>query len=479
MTLDAFPLAQALQLGHLDAHDQHALVRRGELSPRELAAAAIVRAAHLDPALGALSHADFDGALERAARVDRNAPMAGVPWLPKDSLRYPGMPTRGGSRSRSGVPATDASPFVRRFDAAGLVAIGKSAMPEFGLMGSTEPLLGPVTHNPWNAAHSPGGSSGGAGAALAAGIVPLAHGSDGAGSIRIPASACGVVGLKPGRGATVAVRGRHAIEDLIVADSLMSRSVRDTAWAFAVAHPGARLDLDALRRSPGRLRIGVVGGSLPGLAPDPAVAAVLDDASRVCASLGHHVEATSLPLPGGGVWQALYTLWSRLGLDAVELAAAQGGDGFAAQALEPWTHGLAQYHRARCGVAELEQAYATLAALPVAFEAFHQRFDVLLTPTLRTPPPLLGELAPDRDFDELMPAMFHWISYTPLQNLAGTPAISLPLGQAGSLPIGVQFAADRGQEPLLLQLAAELERAAPWRDRWPAVSVATALEEAH
>ncbi|KRG44213.1 hypothetical protein ARC20_08745 [Stenotrophomonas panacihumi] len=477
MTPLDFPLAQALQLGHLDAHGQHALVRSGELSPRELTAAAVVRARHLDPALGALCHADFDGALARAEAVDREAPMAGVPWLPKDSLRYPGMPTRGGSRSRSNVLANDASLFVQRFDASGLVAIGKSTMPEFGLMGSTEPLLGPVTRNPWSLAHSPGGSSGGAGAALAAGIVPLAHGSDGAGSIRIPASACGVVGLKPGRGATVPVRGRHAIEDLIVADSLMSRSVRDTAWAFATAHPRADVDLAGLARAPRRLRIGVVAESLPGLAPDPAVAAVLDDTVRLCASLGHHVEATAYPLPGRDIWQALYTLWSRLGLDAVELAEAQGGERFAADALEPWTHGLAHYHRTHCGVAELEQAYAMLAALPPAFHAFHQRYDVVLTPTLRTPPPRLGELAPDRDFEALMPAMFHWISYTPLQNLAGTPAISLPLGHAGALPVGVQFAADSGQEPLLLQLAAELEQAAPWRDRWPALSVATALKE--
>lgn len=479
MTLGDFPLAQALQLGHLDAHDQHALVRAGELSPRELVAAALMRVRHLDPVLGALSHVDADAALEHASRVRRDAPMAGVAWLPKDSLRYPGMPTRGGSRSRSAVPALDALPFAQRFDAAGLVAIGKSAMPEFGLMGSTEPLLGPVTRNPWNPAYSPGGSSGGAGAALAAGIVPLAHGSDGAGSIRIPASACGVVGLKPGRGGTVMVRGRHAIEDLIVADSLMSRSVRDTAWAFSAAHSRAGLDPRGWLQPPRRLRIGVISESLPGLAPDPAVAAVLEQTVQLCTALGHAVEATTYPLPGREVWQALYTLWSRLGLDAVELAVAQGGDDFAAHALEPWTHGLARFHRQHCGVPELEQAYAVLAALPAAFNQFHQHYDVLLTPTVRTLPPPLGELAPDRDFDSLLPAMFEWISYTPLQNLAGTPAISLPVGHRDGLPVGMQFAADRGQEPLLLQLAAELEQAAPWRDRWPAVSVASALDQPH
>ncbi|WMJ70613.1 amidase family protein [Stenotrophomonas sp. 24(2023)] len=479
MIPDEFPLAQALQLGCLDAHDQYALVRRGEVSPRELTAAAIVRARHLDPALGALSHVDFDAALDRAGRIERSAPMAGVAWLPKDSLRYPGMPTRGGSRSRTSLPALEAPPFAQRFDRAGLVAIGKSAMPEFGLMGSTEPLLGPVTRNPWQPTHSPGGSSGGAGAALAAGIVPLAHGSDGAGSIRIPASACGVVGLKPGRGTTVAVRGRHAIEDLIVADSLMSRSVRDTAWAFAAAHPQPTLPVDALLRPPGPLRVGIISTSLAGLEPHPAVAAVLDRVATLCVSLGHAVEKTSYPLPADGIWQALHTLWSRLGQDAVELATAQGGDEFATLSLEPWTHGLAQYHRARCGVAELEQAYRIVAELPAAFAAFHQRFDVLLTPTVRTPPPLLGELAPDRDFDSVLPAMFQWISYTPLQNLAGTPAISLPLGQADGLPVGVQFAADRGQEAMLLQLAAQIEQAVPWHDHWPRISVAAALKETY
>jgi amidase len=471
-----FPLRQAMELGVLDAHDQAAMVRTGQLSAQELVASAIVRADYFQ-ALGALSHTDFTAAQTRAAQVDTRAAMAGVPWLPKDSLAYRGMPTRGGSRSRTSVAAGSSSPFAKRFDDAGLIAIGKSTMPEFGLIGSTEPLLGPVTCNPWKRDHSPGGSSGGAGAALAAGIVPLAQGSDGAGSIRIPASACGVVGLKPGRGSTVRVRDRHAIEDLIVADSLMARSVRDVAWAFAAAHaePTPATAPAALRR----LRIGVVAHSLKGHAPHPQVAQALEQAAQLCQSLGHHIEVVDYPFDSAHVWRGMHTLWSRLGLDAVQETTAARGAAFAEQALEPWTWGLAHYHLQRCGVAELEQAYAMLAQLPAAFAAFHQRHDVLLTPTLSAPPPPLGELAPDRDFDELLDAMFGWISYTPLQNLAGTPAISLPLAQADGLPIGVQFAADRGQEPLLLQLAAELEHAAPWHDRWPIASAMHALKEMH
>jgi amidase len=474
MSLPDLSLDQALALGRLDAHDQAALLVRGDVSPFELTAAAIARARHFDPLLGALSHTDFDRALaqSRALAVpDASAPLRGVPWLPKDSLQVPGMPTRGGSRSRTATPASAGHAFLQRCEQAGLVAIGKSAMPEFGLMGVTEPLLGPVTRNPWSPAHSPGGSSGGAGAALAAGVVPLAHGSDGAGSIRIPASACGVVGLKPGRGGTVRVRARHPIEDLIVADSLMSRSVRDTAWAFAQAHPARPAMVTTPLDRP--LRIGLVSDTLQGVAPEADVAAALARTVALCESLGHRVEVAALPLPGAQVFDAAMTLWSHLGADALELAEAALGEAAARAALEPFTLGLAGWNRTHCGVAELERAYAVLAALPDAFHTFHQRYEVLLSPTLRVPPPRIGTLAPSGDFETVFAAMFDWMGYTPLQNLAGTPAISLPLEHsADGLPIGLQFAADRGGEPLLLALALQLETAAPWRDRWPPVSVA-------
>ena len=458
------PLRDALALGLRDAHDQAALVRAGDISAQELARAALQRIAHLDAGLGAVCHRVADVAAP--GRGD----FAGVPWLPKDSLAVPGMPTRGGSRSRTGMPAQAGYPFVDRWARAGLVAVGKSTMPEFGLMGSTEPLLGPVTRNPWLKTHSPGGSSGGAGAAIAAGLVPLAHGSDGAGSIRIPAACCGVVGLKPGRGATVRVRSRHALEDLLVGDSLMSRSVRDTAWAFAVSHPDA---LTPLVPSNGpRLRIAVVEQTLPGLAPDRAVADALSNAADLCEQLGHHVERRTWPVDGPAVFRTLYILWSHLGADCVDLAAASLGVTAAHDALEPWTLSLAQWNRDHCGIAELEQAYRMLATLPGALATFHETWDVILSPVVRTPAPRLGELAPTRDFGALMPAMFDWMGYTPLQNLAGTPAISLPLAHApDGLPIGLQFAADRGREALLLTLAYELEQAAPWRDRWPPLCV--------
>lgn len=466
----------ALALGRLDAHDQAALRRSGEVSALELVEAAIVRTEQLDGALGAVCYRAFDLARERARSIDadRNGRShAGVPFLVKDSLSTPGMPTHGGSRSRDDTLATEAFPFLQRLDDAGLVAIGKSTMPEFGLMPSTEPLRGPVTRNPWSFAHSPGGSSGGAGAAIAAGIVPLAHGSDGAGSIRMPAACCGIVGLKPGRGGAVRVRSRHVLEDLLVGDSLMSRSVRDTAWAFALAHPHIRTPVT--QASPRRLRIAVIDDNLVGEAPHPQVAAALAHSAALCESLGHEVEVTSWPVDVPAVSRALHTLWSHLAADCVDTTEALLGRQRAQATLEPWTRELAQWNREHCGVEALEQAYVQLAELPRRFEAFHQHYDVILSPVLRAPPVLIGELAPDREFEALMPALFDWMSYTPLQNLAGTPGISLPLfSTPEGLPVGTQFVADRGQEAMLLQLAFELEAAAPWQDRWPPHSVATA-----
>jgi amidase len=246
MTIRHLSLSEALALGRLDAHDQARLVRDGELAPEALTEAAILRIEAIEPTVRALSHYDPDAARAEArapTRTGTDGAMRGVPWLPKDSLDYPGMPTTSCSRSRSRRSIQHAYPYVQRLQQAGLVALGKSAMPEFGLLASTEPLAGPVTRNPWSLERSPGGSSGGAAAAIAAGLVPLAHASDGGGSIRLPASCCGVVGLKPGRDSTVRVRARHVIEDLLVADSLLSHA------AFVTSR-GASPPLTAIRNAP-------------------------------------------------------------------------------------------------------------------------------------------------------------------------------------------------------------------------------------
>jgi len=465
-------ITEAFALGCLDAHDQAELVRKGELDAATLTEAALMRIEALDPTLRAASHVAAEQALARAAGLPEGGAMRGVPWMPKDSLDYPGMPSRSCSRSRTSIPVAKGYPYVERLDAAGLVAVGKSSMPEFGLLGSTEPLGGPVTRNPWSLAHSPNGSSGGAGAAVAAGLVPLAQGSDGGGSIRLPASACGLVGLKPGRDATVRVRSRHNVEDLLVGDSLMSRSVRDTAWGFAATHlqPNRPMVQGAAAR---RLRVAVIENGLRGTAPHPDVASVIRRSADLCASLGHRVEAVRWPIDGAAFMQSFDDLWSHLGADCVDAVRPLLGGRRIKDALEPWTLDIAMRAES-LPTSALEAAYRQLAGLPAQLAKFFEQYDVVLSPVALTPPPLLGSFAPTVPVDTLRETMFDWISYTPLQNMAGTPAISLPLFTSGEgLPIGSMFAADRGQEDMLLALAYELEAALPWHARWPAVSVAT------
>lgn len=456
-------LSDAITIGRLDAHAQAGLVRSGELSAPELTEAAILRIEALDPSLKAVSCPAFDLGRARAAAPLPDHTLAGAPYLLKDSLDYPGLPSRSGSASKPMAAVTTGHDYVRRLDHAGLIPVGKSAMPEFGLLGVTEPKIGPVTRNPWSDAHSPGGSSGGAGAAVAAGLVPLAHGSDGAGSIRIPASCCGIVGLKPGRGTTVRVRARHVVEDLLVGDSLMARSVRDVAAGFALAHPA--LPTPVVGPSTRRLRIGLMARTLSGKQSDPACEMAANEAAALCRALGHEVTMADWPFDGAAAMRAERTLWCHIGADCVDAVRGRGDD--PQQWLEPWTNALGRMAEALSSD-DLEQAWGQVAELPKRLSAFFKDYDVILTPTLAGPPPERGFMAPDVPGDVLMERMFGWLDYTPLQNLSGTPAISLPLSwTAQGLPIGVMFAADRGQEALLLALSFELEQAQPWAGRWP------------
>ncbi|MBO9695155.1 MAG: amidase [Sphingopyxis sp.] len=457
-------IKDASEIGLLDMHDQAGLVRRGELSPGELIEAAIVRAEALDSGLNALSVKAWEQA--RCAAPTADGEMRGVPWLVKEGLDYAGMPTRSGSRAFSeAIPATSGSPYTRCFDDAGMVAIGKSSAPEFGLLPTTEPLLyGPV-HNPWSPGHSAGGSSGGATAAVAAGIVPVAHAADGGGSIRIPAGCCGLVGLKPTRGSAVRARDLHAIEDFLVGDTLVARSVRDVAWATRRA---ARTVMTPVERNERQLRIGLVLDSLDGNAPEPEVAAAIGQAAELCADLGHIVVPFQRREDGPRVAACFETIWGYVARDAVNAVRARGLD--MAQ-LEPWTLGLFDWS-ARFGPGDLDDFHRAVAANALAHESSFEDVDILLSPVLRRATVPLGELAPDRPFDALFAAMFDYIGYTPLHNLTGNPALSLPLvTMSDGMPIGSMFSARRGDDALLLALALQLEEATGWSKRWPAVSI--------
>jgi amidase len=463
MSVAPLTLADAWAIGRLDAHAQAALVRDGTVPHAMLVDAAILRIEDRDPALNALSHRAFDHARRAAAAIDRTAPMAGVPYLLKASLAYPGFPQTSCSRARAAVIATAAHPLARRYDAAGLVPVGMSTMPEFGLLTSGEALLPGPTLNPWDRTLSPGGSSTGAAVAVAAGLVPLAHASDAAGSIRIPAAHCGVVGFKPSRGLNVRARAAHLIDDLLCSDALIARSVRDVAWGARIARPA---DAPVRGHDGGRLRIAIDLDGFAGPA-DPRVAAVIGRVADLLATLGHDVRSARLPIDRLALGQALRTLWLYLGGDVADAVAAANPGRPLDTLLEPWTLGLAE-RREAVPPTHLAEAHAAIAGAEHAMRAFHRGIDMLLSPVARTLPPRLGLLAPTRPFEALADAFFNHASYTPLQNMTGAPSISLPVfADDGGVPIGAMLSAAAGDDDRLLALAAEIEAAAPWADRWP------------
>jgi amidase len=462
-------LSEACDVGALDAHAQAELLKSGRMSPAELVESAILRIEHLNPSLNIITWKAYEQARESARNAAPLRDLTGVPCLLKETLDYPGMPNRSASRSRSAaINHSLEFDYSRRLDAAGLIPVGKTNAPEFSLLASTEPLLYGASRNPWALDHSVGGSSGGAAAAVASGMVPLAHGGDGGGSIRIPASCCGVLGFKPGRGGNVRARAHHLVEDLLVSDVLLCRTVRDTDWAVAMAAPTVDAQLVRTAASK-RLRIAVMQRDLFDRAPHPEVVSSVRKTADLCARLGHQVEAAPTFAEGPAVMAAFRTLWGYVGLEIV--GSCRSSPEGLENILEPWTLGLADWGRT-LSPADLEQAYETAFRSAQALQRLFEDWDVILSPVLPQPPSKLGELAPQRPFEELFESLFNYISYTPLHNLAGVPAMSVPLfTSTDGLPLGSMFAAARGQEALLLGLAYELEAAQPWSQRWPLTSI--------
>lgn len=453
----------ATDLLALDGLAQTRLVRSREVSVAELVRAAIDRIQRMNPIVNAVVSVNFELAMERARSMDANRQkrvFEGLPFLIKDLTDVADFPTQNGSRMFRGNMATVSHEFVRATEAAGVVIIGKTATPEFGLIGTTEPLLSGLTRNPWDLDRSSGGSSGGAGAAVASGMIPLASGSDGGGSIRIPASQCGVFGLKPTMGVPAGSAG--ALPGGISVKGVLSRTVRDSAAMLPVyARPGsAELVTEPVSRS---LKVGLIVDDHFGRKPHADVVASVEAAAELMADLGHNVEPTSFKFDGAEMMDHFMSFWSQ---GPAELKAAAIAQGRAPEAvLEPWTLGLAEMGERR-GEAEIAAATRYLTALGNE-EALFGDFDVLLSPVLSAPPILLGEQSPVLPFGPLYEAVLDYVSYTPLANVTGVPGMSVPLywNDAG-LPIGSQFMARRGEDELLLQLALQLELAQPSADRW-------------
>lgn len=449
----------------LDAHAQAELVRRGEVSPGELIDAAMAQIEAVNPAVNAVSYKAHEEALRAATSVDRNAPMAGVPCLLKASLEYTGFPMLSGSRIREGSVGTRKYPFVARMDEAGLIPCGMSTMPEFGLIGTGEAILYGPTRNPWNPGCSSGGSSSGAAVAVATGMVPLATGSDGGGSIRIPASHCGIIGFKPSRSWNLRARAPALIDDFLTSDALYGRSMRDTIWA---AHsmrlqPPGKIGLDR------PLRIALSLKGIDGGLPDTDVSDMLQAAAKMCEALGHRVELQEPSLDFAALEQAFDILWSYGAGDVVDFYRGKRGAD-ADTLLEPWTLGLAER---RIGVTPdaLAQAFHAISLANQALEQFWEKFDVVLSPVTTSKAPPLGVLAPTREFEALWRDHFRHVNYTQLQNMTGLPGISVPLLSTPSgMPAGAMFWTKHGGDDLLLSLGAALEAAYPWADRWPPVA---------
>jgi amidase len=476
------------ELALLDATAQAELVRQRKASPRELVDAAIARIERVNPRLNAVVIQRFEKARAEAAAPDLpDGPFRGVPFLLKDLICHSaGDPYHAGMRllRELGWVEHYDTHLAARFRAAGFVFVGRTNVPELGPAPTTEPLAYGPTRNPWDTSRSPGGSSGGSAAAVAAGLVPVAHANDGGGSIRIPSSECGLVGLKPSRGRTSL--GPEVGEGWggLSVEHVVTRSVRDTAAVLDAvagylpgdpytAPPPARPFRAEVGAPPGRLRVGLLVKAPAGQADvHPECATATRETARLLASLGHRVEE-SFPaaLADGEVARAAVTVITAATARDLAYWSERTGRKIGPADVEPMTWAIAELGR-RVSASDYLQAIDYLHAhtrLVAAWWA--EGFDLLLTPTLPEPPPRLGEFDPAPD-DPLrgFTRGGAFVTFTMPFNITGQPAISLPLHwSADGLPIGVQLGAGYGREDLLLRVAAQLEEARPWSGRRPSV----------
>jgi amidase len=467
----------------MDAVDQAALVRRGDVSAAELLDAAIERIESIDPLLNAVVIRWFDEARRAAAQLP-DGPFHGVPFLLKDLwAHYAGQPLTNGCRAlKNTLPISPAdTTLVTRFRQAGLNITGRTSSPEFGSLPTTEPMAWGPTRNPWNLEVSPGGSSGGSAAAVASGMVPFAHASDGGGSIRIPASCSGLVGLKPSQGRITL--GPFRDESNLGVELCLSRTVRDTAALLdavrgpgigdtVIAPPPERPYVAELGVDPGQLRIGLLDTHPLGGSVHDECALAVRAAAALLESLGHRVEHGFPPaLSNGDFGRRFAALWSTNMGVALHRIEAQLGRPTTEDEIEPVN--LAQVALAR----EVNGVdYALAQAANVDFRRAVQQWwvegwDLLLTPTLAEPPAPIGAFANDaaRPLAPMARAAAY-VPFTPPFNSSGQPAISLPLHwSSAGLPIGVQLVAAYGREDMLFRVASQLELARPWAHRRPTV----------
>jgi amidase len=488
------------------AHDATALaelVRSGEVTAADLLDIALERIASLNPTLNAVVRLMEDDARRDAARPP-SGPFAGVPFLAKDLIStYAGHPTSSGTSLLADYVVDHDSELAKRVRASGVSVAGKTNLPEWGLVPVTEPAFWGPCRNPWATEHTPGGSSGGSAAAVASGMVPMAGGGDGGGSIRIPASCCGLFGLKPTRGRTPTGPDFGLLWRGATVEHVLARSVRDSAAMLDATHgsdagapleipPPARPFLDEVQAEPARLRIAWTTEPTLGSRVHPDCVTAVAKAAALLRELGHDVAERTPRVDGPAFSRAFLTMVSAELAADLDFVAGLIGRRPGRRDLEPTTWALALLGRA-ISAHEYATALRTLEMTGRTVGAFFAGVDLLLTPTLASPPPRIGELQPSRMesallrilgvfgsgrlvrlaglLDEAAAGAFDFTPWTPIYNATGQPAMSVPLHwSAAGLPVGVHFVARFSDEATLLRLAGQLERAAPWFDRLPALA---------
>ncbi|HEX5659733.1 MAG TPA: amidase [Polyangiales bacterium] len=483
-----------------DATGLAELVARGEVSAFELLELAIARAERENPRLNAIV-TPFHALARARARQTLKGPFAGVPFLLKDLMQgYAGVPSSWGNKARKNTPApaVEHDEITRRWLAAGVVPFGMTNTPEFGAKGITEPEAWGASRNPWDPDRVPGGSSGGSAAMVAAGVVPMAGANDGGGSIRIPASYTGLFGFKPGRGRTPFGPMLHANMHGAAVNHVLTRSVRDSARMLDASHgpelgsptvqaPPERPYEQFAARDPKSLRIAFSTRSPLGHEVDADAIAGVESAAKLLESLGHHVEPAEPALDGAQLARDFLRSWFVHLADTVEMVKREtraGSDGFEGDTLAMYAVGRAT------SALEYLEGYHRFFGYGLALARFFTRYDLYLTPTVagvaprvgsvRTPPALAAlmagifkaragkviALARGQLYEVALENLRH-VPFTQLANLTGTPAMSVPLHMKGRLPIGVQFVGPMAGEGTLFALAGQLERAAPWGERFP------------
>lgn len=451
-------------LGTDDATSVAEHIKNGDYTALEAAQAAVERIKQANPELNAMAHECFDEGILDAQRHNQGE-FSGVPTVVKDNMDVKGLPTQQGSTAFTPKNAKKTDPLMRQFLAQGFTLLGKTTLPEFGFNGATEYQDGTATKNPWHIEYGAGGSSGGSSALVATGAVPIAHGNDGGGSIRIPASACGLVGLKSTRGRLIVSELAKKLPVNMISDGVVSRSVRDTANFMAAAeqfHHNPHFPPIGRVTSAGkqRLKIGLLTDTVTGEAIDPECQAAVEKTAKLLTDLGHEVEPMSIDLPSDFI-DGFLIYYGFMGFATATFGKLVFNATFDAKKLDPLTHGLRKHF-----IKHFKDTPRSVMMYHKANQIFKEQtghYDAVLSPVTAFPAPKLGYLSPNVPYDEMIGRLIHYAGFTAMHNVLGTPAISLPMHfTKDGQPVGIQIASHKGQEKRLLELAFELEDAQPF-----------------